>query len=59
MGRWFAAYLDDAGYEMWDVVPHMYKVFIMNAFPPLARHVTQPPRNAHPASPYPHIRCSS
>ena len=35
MGRWFADYLDDAGYEMWDVVPHMYKVFIMNAFPPL------------------------
>lgn len=35
MGRWFADYLDDAGYDTWEAVPYLYKAMIMNAFPPI------------------------
>jgi len=35
MGQWVADYLDDAGYEQWETVPHLFKAMIMNAFPPI------------------------
>ena len=35
MGLWIADYLDDAGYDMWEVVPYLFKAMIMNAFPPI------------------------
>lgn len=35
MGAWIADYLDDAGWDNWDVTPYMYKALIMNALPPL------------------------
>ena len=35
MGRWIADYLEDAGYDTWEVVPYLYKAMIMNAFPPI------------------------
>ena len=35
MGAWIADYLDDAGYDTWEIGPYMYKAMIMNAFPPV------------------------
>tara|TARA_B100000795_G_scaffold59348_1_gene39526 strand:- start:2219 stop:2713 length:495 start_codon:yes stop_codon:yes gene_type:complete len=35
MGLWIADYLDDAGYDIWEVVPYLFKAMIMNAFPPI------------------------
>jgi len=35
MGKWFADYLDDAGYESWVMMPQLYKAMLMNAFPPI------------------------
>ena len=35
MGRWLADYLDDAGYDMWDAVPYLFKAMMINAFPPI------------------------
>lgn len=35
MGRWIADYLDDAGYDNWEVAPYVFKAMIMNAFPPI------------------------
>ena len=28
-------YLDDAGYDNWEMVPYIYKAMVMNAFPPI------------------------
>merc|ERR1711920_134527 len=35
MGKWIADYFTDAGYMNWFQFPQMYKVMIMNAFPPI------------------------
>merc|ERR1719305_1188507 len=35
MGNWLAKYFMDAGYFNWHQFPSMYKVMIMNAFPPV------------------------
>ena len=34
-GNWIADYLDDAGYTSWMMYPDIYKLMIMNAFPPM------------------------
>jgi len=35
MGAWLADYLDDAGYANWETQCVMFKVMMMNAFPPI------------------------
>jgi hypothetical protein len=35
MIKWITDYLDDAGYDTWYQFPDVYKMFIMDAFPPL------------------------
>ena len=35
MGAWIADYLDDAGYDQWQSFPQLFKVMLMNAFPPI------------------------
>jgi hypothetical protein len=35
MGKWIAAYFNDAGYMNWFQFPQMYKIMVMNAFPPI------------------------
>ena len=35
MGKWIAEYLNDAGYEDWAFKPQLYKLLVVNAFPPI------------------------
>ena len=35
MGAWLSDYLDDAGYDLWEVAPYLFKAMMMNAFPPI------------------------
>ena len=35
MGKWFVSYLNDAGYHSWFKHPDIYKMMIMDSFPPL------------------------
>ena len=35
MSKWITDYLDDAGYDSWYQYPDVYKMFVMDAFPPL------------------------
>jgi hypothetical protein len=35
MGDWIGGYLDDAGYDDWMEHPDLYKMMIMDAFPPI------------------------